>query len=100
MAEHSSKKRRHDRAAQRRVQRDKERARAARRHAAEKQLVTLRQRDRHRERASANPLKYLGRYENGATVFGEPMPAAFLGDRIKMYVWREWLFRSSHLAAV
>jgi hypothetical protein len=58
------------------------------------------QRDRLRERAEAHPLKYIAHYENGATVFGQAMPAKFLVERIKTYGWRESMIRLAHLAAI
>ncbi len=76
----SKKKRLHDRAAQRRQSREKERDREVRRQAAHRQQVSLKQRDLQRERAAAHPMKYMNMYENGATVLGEPMPASFLVD--------------------
>ncbi len=101
MARNTSKKKRlHERAAQRRQSREKERDREARKQAAHRQQVSLKQRDRQRERAAAHPLKYMNKYENGATVLGEPMPAAFLVDRIKTFGWRESMLRLAHLASI
>ena len=100
MARDKSKKRRHERAAQRRQQRAKERERETAKDAGRRQQAAMAQRDRQRERAAAHPLKYITKYENGETVLGQPMPAAFLVDRIKTFGWKESLLRLAHIAAI
>lgn len=96
----SKKKRLRERATQRRQRHERERDRDTRKQAAHRQQVLLTQRDCRRERAAAHPLKYISKYENGSTVLGAPMPAAFLVERIKTFGWRESLLRLAHLAAI
>ena len=49
---------------------------------------------------ASNPLAFNGPYENGKTVFGEPVPADLLVDHIKTFDWRESFIRLGHLASV
>ena len=51
-------------------------------------------------RQASDPLAFNSPYENGKTVFGEPVPADLLVDRIKTFDWRDSLVRLAQLAAV
>lgn len=49
---------------------------------------------------ASNPLAFNSPYENGKTVFGAPVPADLLVERIKTFDWREAFIRLGHLASV
>jgi len=49
---------------------------------------------------ASNPLAFNSPYESGTTVFGEPVPADLLVERIKTFDWRESTIRLGHLASV
>lgn len=97
MSKRSSSQRRHEKAVRRRSDKAREKKAARRKEASPRKIAA---RPAAQLLDDTHPLRFMAPYQSGRSVFGEPIPAEVLIDRIRRCDWKESLVRIAKLAAL